>query len=110
MSLKELSDSLLSAKSEIKITVADKEISFFAHRIGFLRAQEIGKFVGSENKNWLAVLISEAITDSDGAHMTYEQALELPKEVFDQFFTAIVSQNEYLQKRGDGAEEGAEKN
>lgn len=104
MSVKALNESFSNAKREIKINKDGKEYTFYASKLGYLTAQHIGRMVNDPDKNWMAYLIKEAITDADGNQFTYDEVLRLDADVGVAFQAAVLEANEYLQKKPEGEE------
>lgn len=94
MSFKELlgDGSFFPKKKEISIKHGDKTLVFYANQIPYLEvlAAAVGEHQG---KNVFALQISKSITDAEGEHMTYEQALMLPDEIARQFWEAAAEVN-----------------
>lgn len=86
-------DAFVSGKKEIVLDYNGEKISFFAHTLGFLVSQNIAVRANTEDRNGLALLVAESVTDADGNKFTYDEALMLKKEFAEPLFSAVVEIN-----------------
>lgn len=74
-------------KQEIEVG----EYKFYANELNF--PERLALSVSPNVSEQFTALIVNSITDQDGTHMTREQALNLPDEVFDKFLAVALELN-----------------
>lgn len=93
--IKGLESAFVTGKKEVILKSNNKEIKFFAHELGYVDIQNIADQTRKGNKNWIALLISEAITDAEGNKFTYEEAKNLKEQYAQPLFEALVAINNF---------------
>ena len=90
---RDFSAALVSASKEVTLEINGESVVFRANAVGFLTSQNIALQASAEDKNSLALLVSESVTDPDGNKFTYDEACRLKKEFADPLFAAVVEVN-----------------
>jgi hypothetical protein len=77
----------------ITFEVNGESLVFRAIQVPYFELETIATNAKVENHNHFAGMVAAAIVDSNGDKMTYEQALELPKEYARPLFEAVLDVN-----------------
>lgn len=93
MSFKDLTAAIAVQEKEIVLAVNDQQLVFKAVQKPYLELQAIAITAAKEEKNYFALLLVAGIKDADGKHMTYDQALSLPKKYAQPMIEAVVEVN-----------------
>lgn len=82
---------VIRKKKELEIG----EYKFYANELNF--PERLALSVTANVSEQFTTLVINSITDQEGKHMTREQALNLPDDVFDKFLAAALELNKVEQ-------------
>lgn len=82
---------VIRKKKEIEVG----EYKFYANELNF--PERLALSVSQNISEQFTALVINSITDQEGKHMTSEQALNLPDDVFDKFLGAALELNKVEQ-------------
>lgn len=87
--------SFVTQEKLIEIKAGDQVLKFKAHKLRWSDGLNLAMASRGE-KDVFAMQIAMSVTDEDGKHMSYDQALQLSDEHFQIFFNAVQEVNKDL--------------
>jgi len=86
-------ESYVTGSLPVKIKSGNKDVELFAKELGYAQVQKIYTDAKAENKNVIALFISEAIQNKKGEKFTYDEVMRLRRETYETLCTAVIDLN-----------------
>ena len=101
MSVKQLTEGNVAKSEEVTVDYNGTEVKFIAKEVGYLTSVNIA-LRGEKGENAFAHLVAKSIYDEQGNQFTYDEVVQLKKDVAEKFLNAALSVNgggEALEKK-----------